>query len=210
MENEFKSSRLTKMFFSFRTMLHYHLRFKKKFVRIDGRPLVWGIWNVDVFGPNISLGKNVVFACGNGSRTTITSVKLGGHTGRIDIGDNVLVMHGVRLSSATHISIAEDCMLANFCYLTDSDWHDIHDRTMLVGKTAPIVLEKGVWIGDSVIITKGVRIGQNSVVAAGSVVTKNVPPNVVVAGNPARIVKTLDPKRVITLGDYYKKVGGPR
>ncbi len=210
MDKELKPSRLGSLLFRARTLLHFHMRFKKKFVRMDGRPLVWGIWNVDIFGPNITLGKNAVFICGNGSRTTITSVKLGGHTGSIDIGDNVLIMHGVRISSATQVSIGDDCMLANFCYLTDADWHDIHDRTMLVGKTAPIILEKGAWIGDSAIITKGVRIGQNSVVAAGAVVTKSVPPNVVVAGNPARIVKKIDPSRVVTLGDYYRKYGGPR
>ncbi len=210
MEKELKPSAIERVIFKYRTLFHYHFRFKKKFTRIEERPLVWGIWNVDIFGPNISLGKNIVFICGNGSRTTITSVKLGGHTGRIDIGNNVLVMHGVRISSASHVSIGDDCMLANFCYLTDADWHDIHDRTMLVGKTAPIVLERGVWVGDSAIITKGVRVGENSVIAAGSVVTKSVPPNVVVAGNPARIKKRIDPKKVVHLGSLYEKIGGPR
>ncbi|MCX7680219.1 MAG: acyltransferase, partial [Spirochaetes bacterium] len=168
MEDELKSSMLKRFIFKYRTLLHYNLRFKKKFASMAGRPLVWGIWNIDIFGPNITLGKNVVFICGKGSRTTITAVKLAGYTGRIDIGNNVLIMHGVRISSASHIVIGDDCMLANFCYLTDADWHDVHDRTKLIGQTAPIILERGVWIGDSAIITKGVRIGENSVVAAGS------------------------------------------
>ena len=50
----------------------------------------------------------------------------------------------------------------------------------------------GVWIGLNSIILKGVNIGKCSIVAAGSVVTKNVPPYTVVAGNPARVVKTLE------------------
>ena len=56
-----------------------------------------------------------------------------------------------------------------------------------------LLLEDNVWIGDRAIVGKGVSIGKNSIVAAGSVVVKDVPPNVVVGGNPARIIKELDP-----------------
>jgi acetyltransferase-like isoleucine patch superfamily enzyme len=187
--------------------LEYHLSFKKKISRNGGNLLIWGIWNVEVYGPNISVGKNVVIIGANGSRTRITTVKFGSYEGSIDIGDNVLVMNSVRISSASKIVIGEDCMLASNCYLTDADWHDIHDRTKLIGDTAPIILEKGVWVGDSAIICKGVHIGENSVVGAGSVVRRNVPPNVVVAGNPAKVVKRLDPKKVITMSALYKKYG---
>ena len=96
-------------------------------------------------------------------------------------------------------------MLGNFCYLSDSDWHDIHDRTCMPGGSAPIVLERGAWIGDSAIVLKGVRVGENSIVGAGAVVTKDVPPNVIVAGNPARVVKHLDPDRVILHGEWERK-----
>ncbi len=187
--------------FLLRSNIHYHLWFKKRFVSMGGRPWVWGIWNVVVHGPNISIGKNVVIVGANGSRTMLTSVRLGGREGSIAIGDNVLVMNGVRLSSAAGITIGDGCMLANFCYLTDSDWHDIHNRAQYPGRCAPIVLERGAWVGDSAIICKGVRIGENSIVGAGSVVRKDVPPNVVVAGNPAKIVKRLDPKKVRLLGE---------
>ncbi len=72
------------------------------------------------------------------------------------------------------------------------------------------MLERGAWIGDSAIVCKGVRVGENSIVGAGAVVTKNVPPNTVVAGNPARVVKKLDPKMVVLLGDREKgKMAGP-
>jgi len=133
-------------------------------------------------------------------------VKLGKYEGRIEVGDNVLLMHGIRVSSADRIVIGDDCMLASFCYLTDADWHDIHDRTRAVGRTAPIILEKGVWIGDSAIVCKGVHIGRNSIVAAGAVVTKNVPPNVIVAGNPAKVVKKLNPDKVVTMGALYARL----
>jgi acetyltransferase-like isoleucine patch superfamily enzyme len=62
-------------------------------------------------------------------------------------------------------------------------------------------LERGVWVGDSAIICKGVRIGENSIIGAGSVVRKDVPPNCVVIGNPARVVKKLDPARVCNNGE---------
>lgn len=207
MDPSFQKSFLYKLIFKIRTLAHFHLSFKKKFVRMDGRPLVWGIWNVEVFGPNISIGKNVVMVGSRGSVTRITSLKLGSHEGSIEIGNNVLVMNGVRISSATKIVIEDDCMLANYCYLTDADWHDIHDRTKIVGRTAPIVLKKGVWIGDSAIVCKGVTIGENSIVAAGSVVVKDVPPNVIAGGNPARVIKKLDPKKIVTMGSLYEKIG---
>jgi len=209
MDDYLKSSWLVRTVFRIRTFVRFHLSFKKRFARMGTSPYVWGIWNVEVFGPNISIGKNVVMIGAESARTRLTTIKLGGHEGAIEIGDNVLVMAGVRVSSASRIEIGDDCMLANYSYLTDADWHGIHDRTQIVGKTAPIVLEKGVWIGDSAIVCKGVRIGQNSIVGAGSVVRKNVPANVVVAGNPARIVRRLDPKRVVTMGALYEKLGGP-
>jgi serine acetyltransferase len=57
------------------------------------------------------------------------------------------------------------------------------------------VLENNVWLGESVIVNKGVTIGENSVIGAGSVVTKNIPANVIAAGNPARVIKTINPDR---------------
>jgi len=209
MNEYFKISSLSRIIFMIRTLLHYHLSFKYKFASIKSAPAVWGIWNVEVHGPNIHIGKNVVIIGGHGSRTRINTVDIGGFKGKIEIGDNVLVMNGVRISSASSIIIGDDCMLANYCYLTDADWHDIHDRTSF-GPTKPIVLERGAWVGDSAIICKGVRIGENSIVGAGAVVRKDVPANVIVVGNPARIVKKLDPKKVKTLGPFYERFGGPR
>jgi acetyltransferase-like isoleucine patch superfamily enzyme len=184
---------------------HYHLSFKRKFTRIGGHPTIWGIRGVVVCGPNISIGKDVVFVAADGYRTNLSSIKIGGIEGNITIGNNVLIMNGVRISSATSITIGDGCMLANFCYLTDSDWHDIHDRTSAPGGSAPIILERGAWIGDSAIVCKGVRIGENSIIGAGAVVTKDVAPNVIVAGNPARVVKKLDPEKIILMGEWEKK-----
>ncbi|BCZ98077.1 hypothetical protein LEG80045_23330 [Legionella pneumophila] len=63
-------------------------------------------------------------------------------------------------------------------------------RTTTIGK--PIVIEKNVWIATGAIIVGGVTVGENSVVAAGSVVTKDVPSNKLVAGNPAKVIRSID------------------
>ena len=89
-------------------------------------------------------------------------------------------------------------MLAAGAYITDADWHDVYDRTEAIGQTAAVTLERNVWIGDGAIVCKGVRIGENSVIGAGSVVTKDIPANVIAAGNPAKPVKSLDIDRPLT------------
>src|SRR5574340_978437 len=58
-----------------------------------------------------------------------------------------------------------------------------------------VVLEDNVFIGVNSVVLRNVRIGQNSIVGAGSVVTKDVPPNVIVAGNPARIIRQIGPEK---------------
>ena len=202
-QNE-KPSYLSRLWFLIRSEFVFRYSFKKKFASMAGRPMVWGIWNVVVYGPNIHLGKNITMVGANGFRTNLTTVNFGGHEGHIKIGDNVLVMNGVRISSAKEIIIGDNCMLANFCYIMDSDWHDIYDRNISPGKSSSVILENNVWVGDSAIICKGVRIGENSVIGAGSVVREDVPPNAVVIGNPAKVVKYLDPERIVKLGDRDK------
>jgi serine acetyltransferase len=56
----------------------------------------------------------------------------------------------------------------------------------------PVTIADNVWVGDGVTVCKGVTIGENSIVGAGSVVVRDIPANAVAAGNPARVVKTLD------------------
>ena len=207
MENFFERKGVFKYIYEIRTLVRYHLFFKKKFSIIHGKPSILGIWNIEIYGPNISIGKNVIFIAPRGLITRMTTIKYDGYEGSIIVGNNVLLMEGIRLSSASGITIGDDCMLSHCCYITDADWHDIHDRTKL-GQTKPIVLEKGVWVGDYAIVCKGVSVGSNSIIAARAVVTKDVPPNVIVAGNPAKIVKKLDPDRIVTMGALYEIQGG--
>jgi len=123
----------------------------------------------------------------------------------IKIGKYVLICPGVRISAASGITIGDSCMFAQNSYITDSDWHDIYNRCVPVGGSKPIKIGNNVWIGDSAIVCKGVTIGDNSIVGAGAVVTHDVPPNSIVAGNPAVVVKELDPdKEMITRAAIFK------
>ncbi|MGW8304099.1 MAG: acyltransferase, partial [Desulfobacterales bacterium] len=93
--------------------------------------------------------------------------------------------------------IGENCMLASGVYVTDSDWHDIYNRLAL-GKTASVDIADNVWIGDSAIVCKGLSIGENSIIGAGAVVVHSIPANCIAAGNPAQVVKHLDPAESFT------------
>jgi acetyltransferase-like isoleucine patch superfamily enzyme len=100
----------------------------------------------------------------------------------------------VSIIAADSISTGDNCMFAACSYVSDADWHDLYDRTSAPGNTAPVRLGNNVWVGYGAIVGKGVSVGDNSIIGAGAVVVKDIPENVVAAGNPAKVVKKLDPK----------------
>src|SRR5204862_4018404 len=106
------------------------------------------------------------------------------------------------------IDIGSYCLVSWNVGIADSDFHPLETAQRLIDaqalatyyknrpprpklKTAPVKIGDNVWIGMNAVILKGVTIGENSVVAAGAVVTKSVPPNAVVAGNPAVVVRQI-------------------
>ncbi len=111
----------------------------------------------------------------------------------IHIGDNVSFGDGVYLmaSDQGEIFIESECAIASGVrFVTQThDYHVLPVRDVTISK--PIVIEKYVWIGTAAIILPGITVGEGAVVAAGAVVTKNIPKNVVVAGNPARVINTI-------------------
>ena len=115
--------------------------------------------------------------------------------GRVQIGDGCLMSPGSRISASDEVILGDAVMMANGAFITDSDWHGIYDRIDRDERVTPVHIGNNVWLGDHAKVLKGVTIGDNSVVAAGAVVTKDVPTNVIVAGNPAKIVKALDAER---------------
>ena len=112
---------------------------------------------------------------------------------RIVIGRNVR-LNGTTIQAATAVEIGEDCILGD-ANVMDTDMHplspDRRHNPVAEVRSAPVILEPNVWVGGQAAILPGVRIGRNSVVGFRAVVTGDVPPNVVVAGNPARVVRSL-------------------
>jgi acetyltransferase-like isoleucine patch superfamily enzyme len=108
--------------------------------------------------------------------------------GHLEIGNNVFVNYGSSLVSSNHVKIGDDCLFGTHVMVMDCDFHRVEDKAWdTTGE--PVIIEDRVWLGNRSIVLKGVKIGHDAVVAAGSVVTKDVPPRTVVAGVPARVVR---------------------
>ncbi|MBV1907604.1 MAG: acyltransferase [Pseudomonadales bacterium] len=181
---------------------NFELWYIKRFIqpqldKLGSHPKFMKPWHLHIFGPNIRLGEQVHIVAAPDRNVRLSVWTFENQSGQIDIGDYCLICPGVRIDSAQHIEIGANSMIASGAYLTDADWHGIYDRTQIIGKSAKIHLEENVWIGDQATICKGVTIGKNSIVGASAVVTKNVPANVIVAGNPAQLVRELDPSETL-------------
>ena len=161
-------------------------------------------WYVKISGPNIRIGKCLTAIGEPQHRVEIGVWGRNDGEGRLVIGDYGLLSPGTRLSASDEIIIGDSVMMANGTYITDSDWHMVYDRSKRDDDAYPVHIGDNVWLGDHSTVLKGVTIGENSIVAARAVVTKDVPANVIVAGNPAKVVKHLDSEReMITRADYF-------
>ena len=166
-------------------------------------------WYISISGPNIEIGHCATVIGEPENRVKIGVWGNDEHSGRIKIGDYVLISPGPRISAANEIIIGDSVMIANGVYITDSDWHQMYDRASRSTDFAPVHIANNVWLGDRSTVLKGVTIGENSVVAACAVVSRDVPANVVVAGNPAVVVKELDVTRPMkTRADYFADPAG--
>jgi acetyltransferase-like isoleucine patch superfamily enzyme len=125
---------------------------------------------------------------------------------KIQIGDRCFIGVRTTILSTLSITIGNDVMIAGDCYITDNDGHstnwrirrsDVMNRKRGIKcwddvGMSPVSIGNDVWIAPKCIILKGVSIGDAAVVAAGSVITKDIPPRVIVAGNPARIIREIE------------------
>lgn len=106
------------------------------------------------------------------------------------IGKNVFINSCCRFQDNGGIEIGDKTMIGpNVSIVTVN--HDINPETRINATPKPVKIGKNVWIGADCTILPGVTIGDNSIIGAGSVVTKNVPNNVIVAGNPAKVIKEI-------------------
>jgi acetyltransferase-like isoleucine patch superfamily enzyme len=151
--------------------------------------------HVEVFGGPVFLGdySTIIATPDRKVRFAVWPVWLG--KGKIEIGKYCLICPGTRIMSATSITMGDGCMTAQNVSISDADWHDLYDRSMPIGKTQAVTIGNNVWLGDSVIGGKGVTIGDNAVIGAGSIVVKDIPANAIAVGNPATVIRYLDPDK---------------
>jgi acetyltransferase-like isoleucine patch superfamily enzyme len=112
----------------------------------------------------------------------------------LEVGSHFAMTGGV-LCAAKRITIGDNVAVGANTTIVDTDFHPLDRENRRGqpsgGQTAPVVIGDDVFVGMNCLILKGVTIGDGSVVGAGSVVTRNVPPGVIVAGNPARLTRDL-------------------
>jgi len=108
----------------------------------------------------------------------------------IRLGKNVFINHACSFLDLCSIIIEDNVMIGpKVNLITENHPLDPNDRTKVLLK--PIVVKRNAWIGAAATILPGVTIGENAVVAAGAVVSRDVPPNSIVAGIPAKVVKMI-------------------
>jgi acetyltransferase-like isoleucine patch superfamily enzyme len=113
----------------------------------------------------------------------------------LTVGDRSFIGHDCAFTVGKEIRIGNDCLVARGVMIADYDGHPLAPERRKEAPAPediqPVVIEDQVWIAAHAVILKGVTIGRGSVVGAGAVVTSDIPPRVVVAGNPAKIIKSI-------------------
>lgn len=123
---------------------------------------------------------------GEGSRVNTPLTVVRPH--KVKIGKGVIVMNGCLMMSAGGITIEDNALIAANVQLISNN-HDLANRRVITCK--PVRICRNAWVGAGATILPGVTVGENAVVGAASVVTKDVPANTIVVGNPARVIRTI-------------------
>ncbi len=149
-------------------------------VRVDGRVYVHP-------DGNIIIGDRCRFT------GTMGGLELGaGPEGTLEIGENTFINYGTSVSAMKRVTIGRDCAIGTYCMIMDNDFHKISpEERYEFPESDPITIGDKVWLGGHVIVLKGVTIGDGSVVAAGSIVTKDIPPRSLAVGAPAKVIRQI-------------------
>ena len=175
---------------------------------------------IRMFRSNAVLGENIKFGCSGGCKNLSgnpLNIKIGessfimgslyvSENGRIDIGDHFYLGNSSLVGSEKSIKIGRCVIISNDVRVYDNNNHPTSPKARELmslngfsndnwswkhSESAPVVIEDNVWIGQYSTILKGVTVGKGSIVATRAVVTKDVPPYTIVAGNPAKVVKKI-------------------
>jgi len=161
----------------------YYLRSAQS---LGPRVRLWGVPAVHNHGL-MFIGDRVRLA------SSISTLELStGPAGTLRIGDRVLINQGCSLGATKLVSIGDSCNLGPQVIVIDNAFHELDPaRRNEQPEPAPVILEDNVWLAARVIVLPGVTIGRNSVIGAGSVVTHDIPPDVLAAGMPAKVIRSL-------------------
>ena len=142
-------------------------------------------------GSSISIGEKCIFNSSKKSNrigvyspcmfSTITK------DAKIEIGDNC-GFSGTVIGAFLNVKLGKNVRCGANTLITDSDWHTDDYRT---GENKEVIIDDNVWLGYGVKVLKGVHIGKNSLIGANSVVTRDIPANVIAAGNPCKVIKSI-------------------
>lgn len=150
-----------------------------------------------VLGPvKIAMGSDVRLS----GHTTISGKPTANPAPRLEIGNNVGIGWQTTIAVGTRIVLGDNVRIAGRAFLAGYPGHPLDAEARAAGKpctasqAGDIILEKDVWLATGVSVMAGVTIGEGTIVAAGSVVTSDLPPGVIAAGMPARVIRPLPQK----------------
>jgi acetyltransferase-like isoleucine patch superfamily enzyme len=162
-------------------------------LRIERMPYIRGVGEIHI-GTQVYLSGRIGIGLSGRSPSVVPI---------LEIGDGTFIGHECSFNLRHSIRIGRQCLLAGGVVIQDNDGHPIDAEARRAGEPAPesavaaVTIADGVWIGRRAMILKGVTLGENAIVGAGSVVLHDVPANTIVAGNPARVIRTLQPSECL-------------
>ena len=184
---------ITQLFSHFTRVFYFTPMFKSRLLTKARRLYLYGGIPAVLGSLDIEMGDDVELA----ARTTIAGRSLSNPTPLLKVGNEVVIGWHNKISVGTRVVLEDKTYLAGGCHLVGYPGHtlDPEPRAKRLPDTddqcGDIILKRNVWLGSNVTVLAGVTIGENTVVGAGSVVTKDLPANVMAAGVPAKVIKSL-------------------
>lgn len=149
-------------------------------VRCWGRPVVRNAGSMTL-GDRVRVISDV-------ARTELVT----GAGGTLRIGERTYINYGSSISASRLVTIGARCLLGTYTLVIDDNFHHVDPaRRMEATEPAPVRIADDVWLGAKAVVLPGVSIGTGSVIGAGSVVTRDIPPQTLAVGLPARVVRQL-------------------
>lgn len=139
-------------------------------------------------GDNVSIGYRLSPRAGNGG----VLLQARSNSSVIIIGNRTVINNNSYLVSNCKITVGSDCRIGDNVAILDSDFHgtDPSNRKSR-GPSFAVDIDDNAWIGSRSVLLKGVRIGKNSIIGSMSLVNKDIPPDCIAAGNPAKVIRRL-------------------